>query len=45
LVGFGRLDQLREPASSVVGPFLVLLAIAAVAGGLALTRVRKMVEP
>ena len=44
LVGFGRLDQLREPASSVVGPFLVLLAIALVAGGLAMTRVRKMVE-
>ncbi len=45
LVGFGRLDQLREPASSVIGPFLVLLVIAAVAGGLAMTRVRKMVEP
>ncbi len=45
LVGFGRLDQLGEPASSVIGPFFVLLAIAAVAGGLALTRVRKMVEP
>jgi linearmycin/streptolysin S transport system permease protein len=45
LVGFGRLDQLREPASSIVAPFLVLLAIALVAGGLALTRVRKMVEP
>ncbi|MGP0028975.1 MAG: ABC transporter permease [Acidimicrobiales bacterium] len=45
LVGFGRLDQLGDPASSVVGPFLVLLAIAAVAGALALTRVRKMVEP
>ena len=45
LVGFGRLDQLGEPASSVVGPFFVLLAIALVAGGLALTRVRKMVEP
>jgi ABC-2 type transport system permease protein len=45
LVGFGRLDQLGEPASSIVGPFLVLLAIAAVAGGLALTRVRRMVEP
>jgi len=44
LVGFGRLDQLREPASSIVGPFLVLLAIALVAGGLAMTRVRKMVE-
>ncbi len=45
LVGFGRLDQLREPASSVIGPVLVLLAIAAVSGGLAMTRVRKMVEP
>jgi len=45
LVGFGRLDQLREPASSVVGPFLVLVVIALVAGGLAMTRVRKMVEP
>ncbi len=45
LVGFGRLDQLGEPASSVIGPFLVLLLIAAVAGGLALTRVRRMVEP
>ena len=45
LVGFGRLDQLGDPASSVVGPFLVLLAIALVAGGLAMTRVRKMVEP
>lgn len=45
LVGFGRLDQLGEPASSVVGPFLVLLVIAAVAGGLAMTRVRRMVEP
>jgi ABC-2 type transport system permease protein len=45
LVGFGRLDQLGEPASSVIGPFFVLLAIAVVAGGLALTRVKKMVEP
>jgi ABC-2 type transport system permease protein len=45
LVGFGRLDQLGEPASSVIGPFLVLLAIAAVSGGLAMTRVRRMVEP
>jgi ABC-2 type transport system permease protein len=45
LVGFGRLDQLGEPASSVIGPFFVLLAIAAVAGGLALTRVKRMVEP
>jgi ABC-2 type transport system permease protein len=45
LVGFGRLDQLGEPVSSVIGPFFVLLAIAVVTGGLALTRVRKMVEP
>ena len=45
LVGFGRLDQLSEPAGSVIGPFFVLLAIAAVAGGLALTRVKRMVEP
>ena len=45
LVGFGRLDQLGEPASSVIGPFVILLVIALVAGGLALTRVRRMVEP
>ncbi len=45
LVGFGRLDQLREPASAVVGPFVILLIIAVVAGGLAMTRVRRMVEP
>jgi ABC-2 type transport system permease protein len=45
LVGFGRLDQLSEPASSVIGPFVVLLGIAVVAGGLAMTRVRRMVEP
>jgi ABC-2 type transport system permease protein len=45
LVGFGRLDQLSEPASSIIGPFVVLLAIAVVAGGLAMTRVRRMVEP
>jgi ABC-2 type transport system permease protein len=45
LVGFGRLDQLGEPASSIVGPFIILLVIAVVAGGLAMTRVRKMVEP
>ena len=29
LVGFGRLALLRDPASSVVGPFLVLCLIAA----------------
>jgi ABC-2 type transport system permease protein len=45
LVGFGRLDQLGEPASSVIGPFVILLVIALVAGGLAMTRVRRMVEP
>jgi ABC-2 type transport system permease protein len=45
LVGFGRLDQLGEPASSIIGPFVILLIIAGVAGGLAITRVRKMVEP
>jgi ABC-2 type transport system permease protein len=45
LVGFGRLDQLGEPASSIIGPFVILLIIAVVAGGLAMTRVRKMVEP
>ena len=45
LVGFGRLDQLGEPARSVLGPFVVLLVFAAVTGGLALTRVRRMVEP
>ncbi|HEY6429827.1 MAG TPA: ABC transporter permease [Acidimicrobiales bacterium] len=45
LVGFGRLDQLGDPASSVVGPVLVLVVIALVAGGLALLRVRRLVEP
>ncbi|MFZ0248337.1 MAG: ABC transporter permease [Acidimicrobiales bacterium] len=45
LVGFGRLDQLGEPASSIIGPFVILLVIAVVAGGLAMMRVRKMVEP
>jgi ABC-2 type transport system permease protein len=45
LVGFGRLDQLHDPAASVVGPVLVLIVIALVAGGLALLRVRRMVEP
>jgi ABC-2 type transport system permease protein len=45
LVGFGRLDQLREPAGSIIGPFVILLVIAVVAGGLAMTRVRRMVEP
>ncbi len=45
LVGFGRLSLLGEPASAVVGPFLVLCLIATVSGGLALTRVRRMVTP
>lgn len=45
LVGFGRLDQLGQSAGHVVGPVLVLLLIAAIAGGLALPRVRRMVEP
>ena len=45
LVGFGRLDQLGEPASSIIGPFVILLVIAVVAGGLAMLRVRRMVEP
>jgi linearmycin/streptolysin S transport system permease protein len=45
LVGFGRLALLRDPASSVIGPFLVLCLIAVVTGGLAMTRVRRMVTP
>ena len=45
LVGFGRLALLRDPAASVLGPFLVLCLIAAVTGGLALARVRRMVMP
>jgi len=45
LVGFGRLALLREPASSVLGPFLVLCLIALVTGSLAMTRVRRMVTP
>jgi ABC-2 type transport system permease protein len=45
LVGFGRLSLLGDPASSVVGPFLVLCLIAGVTGGLAMTRVRRMVTP
>ncbi len=45
LVGFGRLSLLRDPASSVVGPFLVLCLIALVTGGLAMARVRRMVTP
>ena len=38
-------DMTYEGARSVIGPFFVLLAIALVTGGLAMTRVRKMVEP
>ncbi len=45
LVGFGRLALLRDPASSVLGPFAVLCLIAAVTGGLAMTRLRRMVTP
>jgi ABC-2 type transport system permease protein len=45
LVGFGRLALLGDPASSVVGPFLVLCLIALVTGGLAMARVRRMVTP
>lgn len=45
LVGFGRLALLRDPASSIVGPFLVLCLIALVTGGLAMARVRRMVTP
>ncbi len=45
LVGFGRLALLHQRSSSVIGPFLVLCLIAAVTGGWALTRVRRMVRP
>jgi ABC-2 type transport system permease protein len=45
LVGFGRLALLHDPASSVIGPFLVLCLIAGVTGGLAMARVRRMVTP
>jgi ABC-type multidrug transport system permease subunit len=45
LVGFGRLALLHDPASSVLGPFAALCLIALVTGGLALTRVRRMVIP
>jgi ABC-type multidrug transport system permease subunit len=45
LVGIGRLALLGDPASAVLGPFLVLCLIAVVTGGLAMTRVRKMVTP
>jgi ABC-2 type transport system permease protein len=45
LVGFGRLALLHDPASSVLGPFAVLCVIALVTGGLAMTRIRRMVTP
>jgi ABC-2 type transport system permease protein len=45
LVGFGRLALLHDPTPSVLGPFLVLCLIALVTGGLAMTRVRRMVTP
>jgi ABC-2 type transport system permease protein len=45
LVGFGRLSLLGDPARAVIGPFLVLCAITLVTGGVALTRVRRMVQP
>jgi ABC-2 type transport system permease protein len=45
LVGFGRLSLLHDPASDVIGPFLVLCLIAAVTIGFAMTRVRRMVAP
>ena len=45
LVGFGRLALLRDPASSVLGPFAVLCLIALVTGSLAMARVRRMVTP
>jgi len=45
LVGFGRLALVRDPASSVLGPFAALCLIALVTGGLAMARVRRMVTP
>jgi ABC-2 type transport system permease protein len=45
LVGFGRLSLLGESAGAVLGPFLVLCLIAVVTFGLAMTRVRRMVQP
>jgi ABC-type multidrug transport system permease subunit len=45
LVGFGRLALLGDPASSVLGAFLVLCLMALVTGGLAMARVRRMVTP
>ena len=45
LVGFGRLSLLHESAGSAVGPFFVLALIALATFGLAMTRVRRMVQP
>jgi ABC-2 type transport system permease protein len=45
LVGFGRLALLGDPTTAVLGPFLVLCLIAAITGGLAMARVRRMVTP
>ena len=45
LVGFGRLALLHESAGSVLGPFLVLCLIAVISFGLAMIRVRRMVQP
>ena len=45
LVGFGRLALLRDPTTSVLGPFAALCLIALVTGGLAMVRVRRMVMP
>ncbi len=45
LVGFGRLSLLHEAAGSILGPFLVLCLIAVVSFGLAMIRVRRMVQP
>jgi ABC-2 type transport system permease protein len=45
LVGFGRLSLLGDPASSVLGPFVVLCGIAVVTSALAMTRVHRMVRP
>ena len=45
LVGFGRLALVRDPTSSVLGPFAALCLIALVTGGLAMARVRQMVTP
>jgi ABC-2 type transport system permease protein len=43
LVGFGRLSLLSDPASTIVGPFLVLCLITVVTAALALPRLRRMV--